>query len=206
MGQSVAPLALDSEIFVEGWAQSYGSPYLITDDDFGNDAAELVEEAGTFYPGSDGKVFEKLVFIDGVRRGETSLYQLSDGHFVRGITGAHAITIASDPRQRCRGPIEASPSSSAFAGGCNDPRQRCRGPIEASVFGRAARMCAAPIRDSDVAAPLKRSAVLRVYGCSWTDPRQRFRGPIEAVVLFATGVIHASIRDSDVAAPLKRVQ
>jgi hypothetical protein len=80
----------EQRVFVESWAQSYGSPYLIADDDPGSDDAQLIEDGGTFYAGVDREHFDDLIFIDGVRRGETSLYQVNDGHFVRGITGSHA--------------------------------------------------------------------------------------------------------------------
>jgi hypothetical protein len=82
--------AVENDIFVESWAQSYGSPYLIADDDLGSEDAQLVEDAGVFYTGIDHAQFNDLLFIDGVRRGEASLYQVQDGRFVRGITGAHA--------------------------------------------------------------------------------------------------------------------
>ncbi len=79
-------------VFVERWAQSHGSPYLIADDDESADAdVALVEDAEvTAHAGAASSSLEQLAFIDGVRRGEASLYQIVDGRFVRGIAGAFA--------------------------------------------------------------------------------------------------------------------
>ena len=79
-------------IFVEGWAQSYGSPYLVKNDDTGASGVELVEDAGRFamHPAPVAAEPRALVFVDGVRRGEASLYQLGDGGIARGVAGAHA--------------------------------------------------------------------------------------------------------------------
>ncbi len=60
----------------------------------------------------------------------------------------------ADPRQRCRGPIEAFVFSRTHYVLWRDPRQRCRGPIEAYET-RCRRSVGSTIRDSDVAAPLK---------------------------------------------------
>ncbi len=80
-------------MFVEGWAQSYGSPYLVRNEDAGASQAELVEDGGRFETHAAPAAAEPrtLVFIDGVRRGEASLYQiLDDGRVARGVAGAHA--------------------------------------------------------------------------------------------------------------------
>jgi hypothetical protein len=82
----------EREMFVEGWAQSYGSPYLVKNDDTGASGVELVED-GTVLALHAATPPEPrtLVFIDGVRRGEASLYQVaSDGGVARGVAGAHA--------------------------------------------------------------------------------------------------------------------
>ncbi len=60
-----------------------------------------------------------------------------------------------DPRQRCRGPIEAISTLLAGSRITNDPRQRCRGPIEAYHHFAFEGGLFSTIRDSDVAAPLK---------------------------------------------------
>ncbi len=86
----------------------------------------------------------------------------------------------ADPRQRCRGPIEAFVFSRTHYVLWRDPRQRCRGPIEAYL-------------------------VQRVGVSSEYDPRQRCRGPIEAYETRCRRSVGSTIRDSDVAAPLKPV-
>jgi hypothetical protein len=81
---------LADEMFVESWSQSYGSPYLIADDDEGAADVEIVEDVGlTTHAGVERGGFEEMAFVDGVRRGEASLYQVVDGDFVRGIAGAY---------------------------------------------------------------------------------------------------------------------
>jgi hypothetical protein len=80
------------DVFVEDWAATYGSPYLVAGDDGFGDAATLVEDGpddlkihGPF----DEAMPERVAFVDGVRRGEATLY-LSDGDIVaRGVAGAH---------------------------------------------------------------------------------------------------------------------
>jgi hypothetical protein len=92
----------ESAVYVEGWAQSYGSPYLVKNDDSGATEVEVVEDGGAFAMHAPLGVPQRrtLVFIDGVRRGEASLYQiLDDGRVVRGVAGAHAcgaVTVAPD--------------------------------------------------------------------------------------------------------------
>jgi hypothetical protein len=80
-------------VSVEGWAQSYGSPYLVKNEDAGAAEVELVEDGGRFQIRAVPALPQSrtLVFVDGVRRGEASLYQLlDDGRVVRGVAGAHA--------------------------------------------------------------------------------------------------------------------
>jgi hypothetical protein len=92
MASALAALSPESsgEVFVEGWAQSYGSPYSIPDDDEGVTDVELMEDGPFAHPGVDAPEFSAMAFVDGVRRGEASLYQIVDGRFIRGIAGAHA--------------------------------------------------------------------------------------------------------------------
>lgn len=82
-------------VFVEDWGASYGSPYLVLPDDPGSVAAALAEDGPEmrshlglpYRPGDD-----LLAFVDGVRRGEASLW-IEDpisGEGGRGVAGAHA--------------------------------------------------------------------------------------------------------------------
>jgi hypothetical protein len=81
-------------VFVEDWAASYGSAYLVSQDDAGSASAELVEDGpdllshdGTPPADYDGAI----AFVDGVRRGEASLWQQSSaGRTGRGVAGGHA--------------------------------------------------------------------------------------------------------------------
>src|SRR5688572_711180 len=82
-------------VFVEDWGAAYGSPYLVLPDDVGTAKAVLVEDGDDLrcHPGrppvnGDGAV----AFVDGVRRGEASLW-LDDpgsGLGARGVAGGHA--------------------------------------------------------------------------------------------------------------------
>jgi hypothetical protein len=82
-------------VFVEDWGATYGSPYLVLPDDVGTAKAVLVEDGDDLrcHPGrppvnGDGAV----AFVDGVRRGEASLW-LDDpgsGLGARGVAGGHA--------------------------------------------------------------------------------------------------------------------
>jgi len=84
---------MESGVFVESWAQSYGSPYLVKSDDVGASATELVEDGArlAMHVPSEPAESRTLVFVDGVRRGEASLYQMDEGgHLARGVAGAHA--------------------------------------------------------------------------------------------------------------------
>jgi hypothetical protein len=86
---------LGVRVFVEDWAANYGSPYLIANDDPGTDTAVLVEDGqrlscrtGRPYRPADGS----LAFVDGVRRGEASLWmeEPATGTSARGVAGGHA--------------------------------------------------------------------------------------------------------------------
>src|SRR5690242_18709020 len=81
-------------LYVEDWAASYGPAYLITPDDAGSASAELVEDGPHVLP-HDGVPPERgdgaIAFVDGVRRGEASLWQEdSAGRSGRGVAGGHA--------------------------------------------------------------------------------------------------------------------
>jgi hypothetical protein len=81
-------------VYVEDWAASYGPAYLVTSDDAGSASAELVEDGPHLLPHvgvspvpGDGAI----AFVDGVRRGEASLWQEdSAGRSGRGVAGGHA--------------------------------------------------------------------------------------------------------------------
>lgn len=93
------------QVFVEEWASSYGSPYLIVPDDDAT-AAVLVEDGDacvTHTPGEAAAFRRPLAFIDGVRRGDASLYQQDGdtGLLARGLAGSHACgAVVIDPGQR----------------------------------------------------------------------------------------------------------
>jgi hypothetical protein len=81
-------------VYVEDWAANYGAAYLVTQDDAGLASAELVEDGpdliahdGVAPISGDGAI----AFVDGVRRGEASLWQEdSAGKSGRGVAGGHA--------------------------------------------------------------------------------------------------------------------
>ena len=82
-------------VFVEDWAAAYGSAYLVLPDDPGSASAALVEDGETLrahlgrVPSGDNG---PIAFVDGVRRGEASLYQHdpATGALTRGVAGGHA--------------------------------------------------------------------------------------------------------------------
>lgn len=81
-------------IFVEDWAASYGSPYLVVPDE-AETAAVLVEDGAQLvaHSADPTRVLHRpLAFVDGVRRGDASLYQedTSTGLLARGIAGSYA--------------------------------------------------------------------------------------------------------------------
>lgn len=81
-------------VYVEDWAASYGPAYLVTPDDAGSASAELVEDGPHLLP-HDGVPPERgdgaIAFVDGVRRGEATLWQEdSAGRSGRGVAGGHA--------------------------------------------------------------------------------------------------------------------
>jgi hypothetical protein len=81
-------------VYVEDWAASYGPAYLVNPDDAGSASAELVED-GTHLLAHDGvppaRADGAIAFVDGVRRGEASLWQENAaGRSGRGVAGGHA--------------------------------------------------------------------------------------------------------------------
>ena len=82
-------------VFVEDWGATYGSPYLVLPDDPGTAKAVLVEDGDDLrcHPGRPPRDSDAAVaFVDGVRRGEASLW-LDDpatGAGARGVAGGHA--------------------------------------------------------------------------------------------------------------------
>jgi hypothetical protein len=83
------------QVFVEEWASTYGSPYLVVTDDE-QTAAVLIEDGGDFLPhtpDAETALTRPLAFIDGVRRGDATLYQqdASTGLLARGIAGIQSL-------------------------------------------------------------------------------------------------------------------
>lgn len=81
-------------VFVEDWGAMYGPSYLVTADDTGSATARLIEDGNELLahdgiPPSAGD--GAVAFVDGVRRGEASLWQ-EDGRGMsgRGVVGGHA--------------------------------------------------------------------------------------------------------------------
>jgi hypothetical protein len=89
-GATAVPLP----VFVEDWAATYGSPYMVQAEDPITADAELVEDGEEFFahPGAPLAPGGRVAFVDGVRRGEASLYQFdpATGAVVRGVAGGHA--------------------------------------------------------------------------------------------------------------------
>jgi hypothetical protein len=81
-------------VFVEDWAATYGSPYLVQADEPVTADAELVEDGEAFvaHAGTPLAPNGAVAFVDGIRRGEASLYQFDaeTGAVARGVAGAHA--------------------------------------------------------------------------------------------------------------------
>jgi len=95
------------QVFVEEWASSYGSPYMVVPDEE-QAAAILVEDGDVFVahtPDEQAQLPRPLAFIDGVRRGDASLYQqdAGTGLLARGIAGSHGCgAVVIEPGQRAR--------------------------------------------------------------------------------------------------------
>ena len=80
-------------IYVEDWAVTYGSPYLVRSDEAAPAEVRLVEDGSRLerHPGRQGEQ-ERMAFVYGVRRGDASLYQEdpASGELRRGLAGSHA--------------------------------------------------------------------------------------------------------------------
>lgn len=77
-------------VYFEDWDPSYGSPYLIGDDQ-PDGTASIVEAAAGMRIGPQSVTPQHTAFVDGVRRGEGLLYRQADGgQLVRGTVGAYA--------------------------------------------------------------------------------------------------------------------
>jgi len=81
-------------VFVEDWAATYGSPYLVQADEPLTAEVELVEDGEhlVLHPGTARMGESEIAFVDGVRRGEASLYQhdAATGLVAHGVAGGHA--------------------------------------------------------------------------------------------------------------------
>ncbi|WP_373234689.1 hypothetical protein [Mycobacterium marinum] len=81
-------------VFVEDWAATYGSPYLVQPDEPLHADVELVEDGSRLvaHPGVPPSREVDIAFVDGVRRGEASLYQHNHatGAVTYGVAGGHA--------------------------------------------------------------------------------------------------------------------
>ena len=93
------------QVFVEDWAAAYGSPYLTLPDDNAS-AGILVEDGDAFAahsPDPAKALTRPIAFVDGVRRGDASLYQEdpATGLLARGIAGSHACgAVIVEPGER----------------------------------------------------------------------------------------------------------
>ena len=80
-------------IYVEDWAATYGSPYLVRSDEAAPAEVRFVEDgAGLARGPARSRDLERLAFVDGVRRGDACLYQEdpASGELRRGLAGSHA--------------------------------------------------------------------------------------------------------------------
>ena len=89
-------------IYVEDWAATYGSPYLVRFDDVAPAAVRLVEDGPRLerHRCRQGQR-ERMAFVDGVRRGDASLYQEDPAsrELRRGLAGSHACgAVLAEPR------------------------------------------------------------------------------------------------------------
>lgn len=97
-------------VFVEEWAATYGSPYLVVPDDSDGAHAGPAED-GEDLRAHDGVTHAapRLAFVDGVRRVEASLYEVddTDGSIARGVAGAHACgaVLVTDEARPVYGPM-----------------------------------------------------------------------------------------------------
>ena len=101
-------------VFVEDWGANYGSAYLVTQDDVSSASAELVED-GPDLIAHDGAPPVRgdgaIAFVDGVRRGEASLWQEdSAGRSGRGALAAMR-AVPSSPTAQARPSVRAGCSA-----------------------------------------------------------------------------------------------
>lgn len=89
-------------IYVEDWAATYGSPYLVRSDDVAPAEVRLVEDGPRLERHRcRQEQRERMAFVDGVRRGDASLYQEdpASGELRRGLAGSHACgAVLAEPR------------------------------------------------------------------------------------------------------------
>ena len=82
-----------TQLYVEGWAPDYGSPYEADDDLADPDKVdEAVENAGAWapLPGEDDGL-DRIAFVDGVRRIDARLMLETDAGPVPGICGSYGV-------------------------------------------------------------------------------------------------------------------
>jgi hypothetical protein len=82
-------------VFVEDWGATYGPAYLVHPNDTGSVSAELIEDGDRLVPHEGTPPDDRhgpMAFVDGVRRGEASLWQedATSGRSGRGVAGGHA--------------------------------------------------------------------------------------------------------------------
>lgn len=78
------------QVFVEDWATAYGSPYLVAGDAVAADVALVEDGQALAVHDGDGRVtLGPIAFVDGVRRGEATLYAAVGDSVARGVAGAH---------------------------------------------------------------------------------------------------------------------
>ncbi|MGH7921443.1 MAG: hypothetical protein ACREQM_16085 [Candidatus Dormibacteraceae bacterium] len=102
-------------MFVEDWAATYGSPYLVKGGDDNAPQGRLVEDGAELRPHApaSGEALNRpLAFVDGVRRGEAALSDVDPetGAIVRAVAGAHAcgVVVGEPGSPLCFGEIQAS--------------------------------------------------------------------------------------------------
>jgi hypothetical protein len=79
-------------VYVEDWAAVYGSPYLVAAEDVALGPTPLLEDGPDelhFHTPETSLEPIAVAFVDGVRRGEATLYLTDAGVLARGIAGAH---------------------------------------------------------------------------------------------------------------------
>lgn len=79
-------------IYVEDWAATYGSPYLVRSDEVASAAVQIVEDGAQLQRHLRRPGAAERLALDGVRRGDACLYQddPATGELRRGLAGSHA--------------------------------------------------------------------------------------------------------------------